>query len=93
MYCVCIILYVYIDFLLSVAGNLGDTGGLELVEVYFGTPTYDIVVKDQKDTLEMKLSAIGGNMGLLTGFSFISAVEIVFFGLKFLRSLKLNPLI
>ena len=63
------------------------------MEVYFGTPTYDIIEKDQKDTLEMKLSAIGGTMGLLTGFSFISALEVVFFGLKLLKSFKLNILI
>ena len=28
------------------------------------------------------LSAIGGTMGLLTGFSIISAVEIVYFAVK-----------
>ena len=28
------------------------------------------------------LSAIGGTMGLLTGFSIISGVEIVYFGVK-----------
>ena len=32
------------------------------------------------------LSAIGGTMGLLTGFSIISAVEIIYFALKFLQS-------
>ena len=63
---------------------------MELVEVYFRTPTYDTIEKDQKDTLEMKLSAIGGTMGLLTGFSFISAVEVVFFMLKFVRSFNIQ---
>ena len=29
-----------------------------------------------------KLSAVGGTMGLLTGFSLISAVEIVYFMVK-----------
>ena len=32
------------------------------------------------------LSAIGGTMGLLTGFSIISAVEIFYFAVKFLQS-------
>ena len=29
-----------------------------------------------------KLSAVGGTMGLLTGFSIISAVEIIYFAAK-----------
>ena len=29
-----------------------------------------------------QLSAIGGTMGLLTGFSIISGVEIIYFGIK-----------
>ena len=32
------------------------------------------------------LSAIGGTMGLLTGFSFISAIEIIYFLIKFVES-------
>ena len=28
---------------------------------------------------------VGGTMGLLTGFSVLSAVEIVYYGLKFLK--------
>ena len=36
-----------------------------------------------------QLSAIGGTMGLLTGFSLISAVEILYFMFKIIwRSLK-----
>ena len=31
------------------------------------------------------LSAIGGTMGLLTGFSIISAVEIAYFGIKLMH--------
>ena len=55
----------------------------DIIEVYFRTPTYDIVDKDVRTTLEMKLSAIGGTMGLLTGFSFLSAIEVVYFIFKF----------
>ena len=40
------------------------------------------------------LSAIGGTMGLLTGFSIISGIEIVYFFVittfKFLQKFKLN---
>ena len=35
--------------------------------------------EDEKAKFVDKLSAIGGTMGLLTGFSLISAVEIVYF--------------
>ena len=62
------------------------TETISLVEVYFRTPTFDIIEKDEKDTLEMKLSAIGGTMGLLTGFSFLSAVEVIYFLIKIVRS-------
>ena len=33
------------------------------------------------------LSAIGGTMGLLTGFSIISGVEILYFAAKFLSKI------
>ena len=41
-----------------------------------------------KVTLEGALSLIGGTMGLLTGFSILSGVEIVYFLLKFFMSLR-----
>ena len=41
-----------------------------------------------KVTLEGALSLIGGTMGLLTGFSILSAVEIVYFMIKLLISLR-----
>ena len=37
------------------------------------------IVKDRKVTLEAQLGVIGGTMGLLTGFSILSAIEIVYF--------------
>ena len=39
-------------------------------------------IQDEKAKMVDKLSAIGGTLGLLTGFSIISAVEILFFILK-----------
>ena len=39
-------------------------------------------IKDQKAKDVDKLSAIGGTLGLLTGFSIISGVEVLFFILK-----------
>ena len=40
-----------------------------------------------KVTTEAQLGLIGGTMGLLTGFSILSFVEIVYFVIKFLFSL------
>ena len=38
-----------------------------------------------KVTIEAQLGLIGGTMGLLTGFSILSAFEIVYFLLRYLR--------
>ena len=50
-----------------------------MVEIYFDTATFDDIERDEKIKTEAQLSLIGGTMGLLTGFSIISGVEIVFF--------------
>ena len=52
------------------------------MRIYFGTQTFDRIEKDRAAKFVDMLSAIGGTMGLLTGFSIISAVEIVYFGIK-----------
>ena len=52
------------------------------VRIYFETQTFDQVTKDRAAKFEDMLSAIGGTMGLLTGFSIISAVEILYFAAK-----------
>ena len=57
---------------------------LRYVRIYFDTPTFDKIIKDKKVKFVDILSAIGGTMGLLTGFSFISAVEMIFFCSKFI---------
>ena len=57
---------------------------LHYVRIYFDTPTFDRITKDKSAKFVDKLSAIGGTMGLLTGFSIISAVEIVYFAIKIL---------
>ena len=48
------------------------------VKIFFATPTFDRITKDEKANFAAKLSAIGGTLGLLTGFSFISCIEIIF---------------
>ena len=52
------------------------------VRIYFETQTFDRVTKDRAAKFEDMLSAIGGTMGLLTGFSVISGVEILYFAAK-----------
>ena len=63
---------------------------LKLVQIFFDTATYDEIEKDVKVTLEAQLGLIGGTMGLLTGFSILSGVEIVYFGIKLLLSLRIT---
>ena len=58
---------------------------LEFVRIYFDSPTFDRIKKDKSAKIVDMLSAIGGTMGLLTGFSIISAVEIIFYLAKFFR--------
>ena len=55
---------------------------LRFVRIYFDTPTFDRVTMDRAAKFEDMLSAIGGTMGLLTGFSIISGVEILYFIVK-----------
>ena len=55
---------------------------VQVVQIYFDTATYDEVEKDEKVTVEAQLGVVGGTMGLLTGFSIISGVEIVYFSIK-----------
>ena len=59
---------------------------LKLISIYFDTPGYDEITKDTAAKFVNRLSAIGGTFGLLTGFSLISGVEILFFIAKFLIS-------
>ena len=55
---------------------------LRFVRIYFDTPTFDGIEKDRAAKFVDMLSAIGGTMGLLTGFSIISGVEIIYFSAK-----------
>ena len=50
-----------------------------VIRIYFDTPTFDKITKDKKVKFVDMLSAIGGTMGLLTGFSIISGVEILYY--------------
>ena len=61
---------------------------IELVQIYFDTATFDNIQRDKKIKLDAQISLIGGTMGLLTGFSIISGVEIVAFLVKLIMSLR-----
>ena len=55
---------------------------LRFVRIYFGPATFDRITKDRAAKFEDMLATIGGTMGLLTGFSIISGVEIFYFAVK-----------
>ena len=57
------------------------------MRIYFYATTFDKITKDRAAKFVDMLSAIGGTMGLLTGFSIISGVEIVYFGIKIIIKL------
>ena len=52
---------------------------LKYVRIYFDATTFDRITEDRAAKFVDMLSAIGGTMGLLTGFSIISAVETFYF--------------
>ena len=55
---------------------------LQFVKIQLGSDLFDRITMDRAAKFEDKLSAVGGTMGLLTGFSIISGVEILYFGVK-----------
>ena len=60
---------------------------LRFVRINFYATTFDKITKDRAAKFVDMLSAIGGTMGLLTGFSIISGVEIVYFGIKIILNI------
>ena len=55
---------------------------LRFVRMHFLATTFDRITKDRAAKFVDMFSAIGGTMGLLTGFSIISGVEMVYFASK-----------
>ena len=60
---------------------------VQLIQIFFDTATFDEIEQDKKVKTDAQLSLIGGTMGLLTGFSILSGVEILYFVAKFIVSL------
>ena len=63
---------------------------LRYVKILKDTPTFDKIEKDREAKFVDMLSAIGGTMGLLTGFSIISGVEILYFAAKIIINVFLK---
>ena len=55
---------------------------MRFVRIFFDTPTFDRITKDRAAKFVDMVSEIGGTMGLLTGFSIISGVEVIYFATK-----------
>ena len=83
-------LHVNQESTILISGERVPESTLELVQIYFDTATFDNVERDQKIKFDAQLGLIGGTMGLLTGFSIISGVEIIFFLVKIFRYLKIT---
>ena len=60
--------------------------------IYFGEATFDQIEKDTKMTMETMVGVIGGTMGLFTGFSIISGVEICYFVTRVLFRILISKL-
>ena len=59
---------------------------LKYIRIHIDTTTFDRVKKDSAAKFVDKMSAVGGTMGLLTGFSIIIGVEIMYFAAKIFRN-------
>ena len=55
---------------------------LRFVRIRLDTPTFDRISRDRAAKFVDMLSAVGGTLGLLTGFSIVSGIEILYFSLK-----------
>ena len=63
---------------------------VQFVKIHLATATFDKIEKDVKVTTEAALGLIGGTMGLFTGFSILSGVEIIYYLCKWFMSLRFD---
>ena len=57
---------------------------LQVMMVGIGSATYDQIEYDLAFTMEGALGLVGGTMGLFSGFSILSGVEIVYYLAKYI---------
>ena len=55
---------------------------MRFVKISFDTPSFNMITMDEAAKFMDMVGTIGGTMGLLTGFSIISAIELVYFAVK-----------
>ena len=65
-----------------ISGEKMTDSKLDVIWIYFDTASFDEIERDKKIKFEAQLSLIGGTMGLFTGFSILSGVEIICFVVK-----------
>ena len=65
---------------------------LRFVRIYFDAPTFDRTTKDRAADPLQQLAGIGGVLGLITGFSFLSLVELVYHAVKIIGTPVVNKL-
>ena len=53
-----------------------------MVQIFFDTALFDEISQDKKATFETQISVLGGTLGLFSGFSVLSAIEIVYYLFK-----------
>ena len=68
-----------VQYNINYNSGFGWKSKLRYIRIYFNTPTIEVITKDRAAKFVDMLSAIGGTMGLLTGFSVISGIEILYF--------------
>ena len=66
----------------SFSGQELNDSTLQLVQIFFDTASFDEIERDVEIKIENQISLIGGTMGLFTGFSIISGIEMVYFAIK-----------
>ena len=77
-------------FRLFAKGEEQPASTLKLIQIYFDTATFDEIIRDEKVKFTAALGLVGGTMGLLTGFSIISGIEVVFFLFKLISQFVVN---
>ena len=68
----------------ALVSELQHKPSLKFIRIFIESPTFDKITMDNRVKFVDMLSSVGGTMGLLTGFSVISGVEIIYFACKFL---------